>query len=628
MKYRADIDGLRTFAVLPVVLFHAGFEVFSGGFVGVDVFFVISGYLITSLIVSEVESTGRFDFGRFYVRRIRRLFPALVATILISFIAAIYWVPPYEFRDFAASAIYSIASVSNIYFWSSTSYFDIGATSKPLLHTWSLSVEEQFYLIWPAVLYFAARAFGKFGWGTALAVVTISSLVLSITYSESRSAIYYLLPFRAFELGIGGLSFLVAREIPTKRLASEGIVVIGLAMILYSVFTYDENTVFPAHNALVPCLGAALALYGGQARLAGLLLRNAPMVWMGRVSYSFYLIHWPVVVFYGYAALHRFSWVDKSIIVGVSLALAVAMYFLVEERYRYGKREGSWTGQSFTLSCAGIAIILIVTSANASNSGWLWRFPEAIARELDQNRQENDRYVWQAFRDRNDAFPNNGSPNILVFGDSQAGDLMNVLIAAGADQSFNVRSFPTTYLCQPIIPASDEIYTTYSAGKAKDCEAILAAVKADPRIEEADYIFLAGQWPDWAIREVEGTISWIKAKGQKPRGIVLWGEKRMNGQGVELLAKISRRRGDLFVPIAHRTEMTNQTFKDIAAHHEGVTFMNPQELYCVNRVCPLLTNDSYLIIPDDTHFSQRGVRFVAASFREKWLRQIATLPKS
>jgi peptidoglycan/LPS O-acetylase OafA/YrhL len=628
MKYRADIDGLRTYAVLPVVLFHAGFDVFSGGFVGVDVFFVISGYLITSLIVSEVENSGRFDFGRFYVRRIRRLFPALVATVLISFVAAAYWLPPYEFRDFAASAFYSLVSVSNIYFWSSVSYFDVEATSKPLLHTWSLSVEEQFYLIWPAVLFFAARRFGKFGWGTALAVVTIASLALSMAYIDDRSAIYYLLPFRAFELGIGGLAFLVAREIPAKRLASEGLVVVGLAMILYCVFAYNEKTVFPAHNALLPCVGAALALYGGQARFAGLLLRNAPAVWIGRVSYSFYLIHWPVVVFYGYATFDQFSWVDKSIMAGASLALAVAMYFLIEERFRHEKREGVWSGQSFALSCSGIAIVLIVTSANASNSGWSWRFPEAVARELDQNREENNRFVWEAFRNRDIAFPRNGRPNILVFGDSQAGDLTNVLIEAGADRSFNVRSIPTTISCQPIIPASDQIYTTYSAGDGDRCRQRLREVKNDPRIAEADYIFLAGAWSNWAVPEIDGTIAWIKAKSRKPRGIILWGAKSLPRQGVEFLAKTSRQPGHFSVPIGPGTEKRNQELRNIAARHEGVTFMNPQRLYCDDNGCPLLTKDRYLIIPDFTHFSRRGVRLVAGSFREKWLGKIAALPKA
>jgi len=226
IAYQPHIDGLRAIAVLSVLIFHLNESWLPGGFVGVDIFFVISGYLITKLIIREIDQSGGFSFKGFYVRRVRRLFPAMAATFALSLVAAYFILSPAHVIEFAKSLISAIFSVSNIYFWNTAGYFDSDSSFKPLLHTWSLAVEEQFYLIWPLLLFLIYRCLGKAALIVAVIAISLLSLALNLAVFENRAEImtwwnasfdreldldataFYLLPFRVFELGIGaGLVF-------------------------------------------------------------------------------------------------------------------------------------------------------------------------------------------------------------------------------------------------------------------------------------------------------------------------------------------------------------------------------------------------------------------------------------
>lgn len=317
--YRPDIDGMRAIAVVVVVLFHLGTSGFGGGFVGVDIFFVISGFLITGLIRNEVESTDKFRFGSFYLRRVRRLFPALALTLAASFVAAMLLFPPEPLQRFAGSFITSIFSVSNIWFWQEAGYFDAAAITKPLLHTWTLSVEEQFYFIWPALLFLLMR-FSK-GSAPVWGLVTVGSLSLlwnfDLAYfnstvtrtlapplarwmSDEQASIFYLTMFRMFEFAIGALLNWAPSGKLRKGWTAELAAAAGLVMILVPVGFYSSTDIFPAWRALVPCIGAALLIQSGQTARAAGWMRMAPVVWLGRISYSLYLVHWPLIVFYLY----------------------------------------------------------------------------------------------------------------------------------------------------------------------------------------------------------------------------------------------------------------------------------------------------------------------------------------
>lgn len=349
-SYRADIDGLRAVAVLLVLLFHFDLGV-SGGFVGVDVFFVISGYLITEVIRNAIHSK-RFSFSDFYIRRLLRLQPALIVTIGLCLVAGFLLMDPASFSGLATSAEYSILSASNFYFWLNQGYFDASAQTQPLLHTWSLATEWQFYLVWPFIVWAALKLSDRFLL-ILLSVMTVVSLAASqIMLDYDSSAAYFMMPFRVFELSIGGMLVFAA-----KHRASPGIesatVIAGLLLIIGSAFLLDSTSPFPGLRALVPCLGAAACIYAGRSK-AGSVLRLSPMVNIGLISYSIYLIHWPIVVFYKYYVFRDLETFEKLALLTLAIAAGALLYRTVEKMFM---------GKTPSIKPIGLSVIASATMA-------------------------------------------------------------------------------------------------------------------------------------------------------------------------------------------------------------------------------------------------------------------------
>jgi peptidoglycan/LPS O-acetylase OafA/YrhL len=425
--YVPEIDGLRTVAVLSVLLYHVGFPL-SGGYVGVDVFFVISGYLITRMIRDEVVATGRFDFLRFYVRRVRRLFPALWVTVAVTGLASALLLSPEQMLRFAASAGAALLSVSNLLFWLEADYFDALASTKPLLHTWSLAVEEQFYLVWPALLLLLFLRLGGRGTVAVLALLCIASVALGEYWiPRDPAAAFYLLPTRIAELGIGALLVWAGRFRPGGGPGLEAMLGLGLGLILYAAASFTEKTPFPGVNALVPCLGAALAIQGCRARRLGAALRWPPVVWLGRISYSLYLVHWPVVVLWGAYLYAPFGPADRWGMIAASVALAALQYHFVEERYRH-VTAASVSGPRFLFGAASAAAALgLAAGAVVLSNGLPGRIPEDrfVMSNRDQRHAQRDLYC----RSRNPALPaelftcqnfRGKDRDIVLWGDSHA----------------------------------------------------------------------------------------------------------------------------------------------------------------------------------------------------------------
>ena len=424
--YQAEIDGLRALAIMSVVLFHAGFTGFSGGYVGVDVFFVISGFLITRLIVAEYLETGSFRFGQFYLRRIRRLFSALFCTVFFSWIGAFLLFSPELMSNFGASAASAILSFSNIYFWSQADYFYTQAITKPLLHTWSLSVEEQFYLIWPAILVFLFSRIGQKRFIVLLWSICIFSIALThYLFEVDRSAAFYLLPSRVQELGVGALMVWIR---PSKnQWAIEWIAFSGFVLIIFSVFAFDNNTLIPGVYSLLPCGGAAALIYGAGSRYIGGLLRVQPLVLIGRMSYSLYLVHWPVIVFcWALTYQQPNGWLSLSIVI-CSFVLGWIQYRFVEERFRY-QRENSWAPGKTALVAFVLSLLIVGPSYYVyANGGLPWRIPESRLgltnkqwRELERDRYCNN---WSLDKDEKLFSCQNfrgKSQDIYIWGDSHA----------------------------------------------------------------------------------------------------------------------------------------------------------------------------------------------------------------
>ncbi|HET7104543.1 MAG TPA: acyltransferase family protein [Terracidiphilus sp.] len=301
ISYRADIDGLRAVAVVSVMLFHLQFGC-RGGYVGVDIFFVISGYLITKIIERDLEA-HRFSILGFYQRRIRRIFPALFGVFLAVLILGVLYLLPNELLELGKSLTAASTFLSNVFFARKSGYFDSSSLGQPLLHTWTLSVEEQFYILWPWLLIaLRNRVVSRWRFAIVLAAL-VGSLALSAIWAVSKpEAAFYLLPSRAWELALGAVLALAPVPGLLQRLprhAGHVFSITGLAMVLFPVFSYSQLTPFPGIAALLPCCGAALIIAGGERgpSLGGRLLSVRPLVWVGLISYSLYLWHWPILVF-------------------------------------------------------------------------------------------------------------------------------------------------------------------------------------------------------------------------------------------------------------------------------------------------------------------------------------------
>jgi len=371
MDYRREIDGLRALAVLPVILFHAGFETFSGGFVGVDVFFVISGYLITTIIQAELN-LGKFSIVNFYERRLRRILPALFFMMLVCIPLAWCVLFPIDVKKFSQSLIAVSVFVSNMLFWRESGYFDPAAELKPLLHTWSLAVEEQYYLLFPLFLMLSWR-FGKRWILILLACFFVVSLSLAQWASIAKpAAAFFLLPTRSWELFIGSFcSFYMSSRKPcfTRGLGETG-GWLGLVLIMYSVFTFSKMTPFPGLWALIPTVGAALILmFAGHQTTIGKLLANKAFVSIGLVSYSAYLWHQPLFAF---ARAYTFSQVNNSLIfllILITFVFSIFSFKYIETPFRKGSK---FSGRViFKISACGIVLFMAIGVYGNLQDGFL-----------------------------------------------------------------------------------------------------------------------------------------------------------------------------------------------------------------------------------------------------------------
>ncbi len=479
MKYRAEIDGLRAVAVVPVLLFHAGIPVFGGGFVGVDVFFVISGYLITSIILADLFA-GQFSLLNFYERRARRILPALFVVMLASIPFAWAWLLPANMKDFAQSVAAVTTFSSNILFWRESGYFATLAELKPLLHTWSLAVEEQYYVFFPLVLMLAWWMKLRQAWLVGLLVV---GLLISLVAAEWGSTnapgpTFYLLPTRGWELLAGALAafYLHGRA---DRPSNQGLSLLGLALITVAVFAYDKHTPFPGLYAVPPVLGSVLiVLFAGPGTLVQKLLGQRIFVGIGLISYSLYLWHQPLFAF----ARHRLlDPPPQALMLGLIVVATVLAYLtwrFVEAPFRSRSRVSRRA--LVTSGCVAAAGFLAFGVAGHWSDGWkeTWlarQDPEIrqafvlmeTATAAPQGLADNGACVFgvrdftPAVRDRILDCAATHGPGAAILGDSHAIDLFGIAVAANPDRPFMIAV--TREGCRPHSPAPNCHYTPFLA---------------------------------------------------------------------------------------------------------------------------------------------------------------------
>lgn len=512
-RYRRDIDGLRALAILPVLLFHAHVPGFSGGYVGVDIFFVISGYLITGIIAREVDE-GRFSLIRFYERRFRRIMPALALMILVVLACAAWLYLPGDLEGVPRSALAATLFASNLWFFTDTGYFSGGADVKPLLHTWSLAVEEQYYIGFPLLLMLLARYAPRWRTGV-VAAVAAGSLILAIAMQRDTSGFtFYLLPTRAWELFAGALLALGAIPPLRARWLREAIAWTGMFAIALAVTLYDRTTIFPGATALAPVLGAAALLHAAPGTSAGRLLGWAPLVGVGLISYSLYLWHWPLIVLTEYATDRPLAGVMRLTVIGAALVAGTLSWRFVERPFRDSRQVSPRAIFLFTgVAMGGLAALSLLLM---SVGGWPSRFDPQV---LAQIAGAHD--ISPARKQCHDNFMRGASPCVLgaavppdamLWGDSHGVELAYAL-SLQAKARHRALIERTTSSCPPVLD-----YDAKDPRCAAANRAAFAAIRADPGLER---IYLAAFWANGDfddpafVAKLHRTIAAIRALGRQ-----------------------------------------------------------------------------------------------------------------
>lgn len=370
--YEPGIDGLRAVAVLAVVMFHVAPQLVPGGFIGVDVFFVVSGFLISRNIVDDLRA-GTFSLTGFYARRARRILPALIVTIAVSMVVAVTLLTPGHLQQTAGAAVYSLLSIGNIFFWREAGYFDSAAEFKPLLHLWTLGVEEQFYVLWPALLVLGFRS-RRFLLGALLLSGALSLGASTWRVASEPAAAFYLTPFRMWEFVIGAVCVWTVTRRAATGWMNAAVLGAGLAAIVTSALLYSRETLFPGFAALLPCVGAAMCLHATDAPVIGRLLTNRLAVGIGLISYSLYLVHWPFYVFYKYFVFRPLVILEQCAIVAASIVAATLLYRLVEQPFRRQRLPYGMSGRVVLAFASALILSTGVVAYRAwAERGWPWR---------------------------------------------------------------------------------------------------------------------------------------------------------------------------------------------------------------------------------------------------------------
>ena len=647
MKYRADIDGLRAIAVTLVVLFHARLSFVPGGYVGVDVFFVISGFLITSILRQDILN-DQFSIKRFYERRIRRIFPVAFLVLFCTAVVSSFILMPKEFKELGSSLVSCLFYSSNIYFWRHTSYFDSAGELSPLLHTWSLAVEEQFYLFVPLFFYFAMRRGRdprRWIWFLSLA-----SLIANIVIVRTSPASAFFFPFtRAWELFAGSMLAFANRPYFSTARRAELFGIAGLLLIAIPGLLYTGQTRFPGEAAILPVVGAVLIIAAGadHATRVTSWLSNKYLVAIGRISFSLYLWHWPVFVLMRYVNLGELSNLETAIALGLTLVLSIASYRYVEGPFR--KTDGVWktSGQVLAGAAVSSAVLLVVAGGISLGGGLPQRFDRQTrelamgAFDINPRREECDsRAVGAVLADdicrlgKRDG----RQATFAVLGDS-FGDALVPGIETAARMAERQGLILTSAGCYPLIGVN--------MPDSEKCRRFVdAATERIARDVAIDTVFIVGRWttailgtrfgygagPTWFISDDASGAD----RGPQENVAVLYRAlnrtlEALKPKRVVIVAYIPEQR--FYIPQAAGLSRLFDLHESIAVDrktfdgrqqkvHEWLNVGADNGLYSVADVGAVLCNERFCaaidqgksLYSDDNHLSATGANYVSRLF--------------
>lgn len=651
-NFRLDINGLRAWAVLGVVFYHFGVPGFGGGFVGVDVFFVISGFLMAGIVIGGLES-GRFGVFDFYMARARRIIPALLGVVLVVLLIGWFILMPSDYQILGRHARESLFFTSNLTYLREAGYFDTASHEKWLLHTWSLSVEWQFYLFYPLVLMLLQRFLpGRRNLVIAHLAVLLLSLGLSVfLVASAPSRAFFLLPPRAWELLLGGLVFLLGNKFTLGGMTRRNLEVMGLGMIILAVLGLDSSWPWPGALALLPTLGAALVLVA--ARQDSWATASTPAQWLGTRSYSIYLWHWPLMVWLTYYSRQReVMWVVAALL--LSLLLGHVSYHLIETPV------GRWLSRRKKRQSLGwllVGVVLLAGSAQAvRRSGFPDRLPADIARVEAERHNKNPRQD-ECLDAKARCVLGGKEVAALVIGDSHADAIVNAvvnvlpvpqeqgvyfkaesgcLLVDGANWALKGQQagclalrkelddeLPSLYPGKPVILINR--VTAYAMGDAFR--------RADGK-EQAPMVYFSHKVdrPTAEFREefrqhyLESTCRMTKNHPvyvlmpvpdmpvEVPRSMV---KAMMRGQSLDVSTTLAAYHA--------RNDFVRGIMQE-AAQRCGVTLLDPMPYLCDERSCHG-QRDGIPLYVDDDHLSERGNRLLSPLFRPLFTNRVAKVSR-
>lgn len=642
LKYRPDIDGLRAIAVLAVIFFHLDYPYFKGGYIGVDIFFVISGYLISQIIYLQIKNR-KFSFIIFYKKRILRIFPVLFVLIIICLITGYFVLLNEEYLDLGFSSIASALFIPNILYWFKTGYFEIEAESTPLLHLWSLGVEEQFYILFPLIAFFTLSRFNKsFVLIITITLASVSFYVNIIYTSLDITFSFYMLFSRGWELLAG---FLLTLSLPyiknTNKFVIELLSILGIGLIIFSVYYLDTNILFPGYYAMLPVFGSMLIIFSGsfdKQTFIKRVLSNKYIVFIGLISYSLYLWHWPVVVYLRMAYSNLYL---NEVILIISFLLSVISYFFIEQPFRNkGFIKLSLKVKSISIIIMAVLIFTISVSVIKTN-GFPNRLSDSVKRAsnpktyLPENRHchrmtgidiKNNNFCIFGYE--------NTVPSFALIGDSHAEALKYGLELAAINKKKSGIQF-TKPGCRPIRGIDKK-------GSRRCLRFINIALNEIARNKEINIVFLAGYWSRAYYgfahnrRKIEYFDYQENSKKYESNDLLfLRGLHRTIEQLIRANKKIVIIEDTPVIEFNPRTtyarniflnkeqniygkykEGVNGIIKDeILKYGNSISYMKTEKIICPNNPCKLVKNNE-LMFRDDDHISKKASALLTKEFED------------
>ena len=631
MKYRAEIDGLRAIAILPVILFHAGFEIFSGGYLGVDIFFVISGYIITSIILSKIDE-GHFSILEFYEHRARRILPVLFLVSFLSIVFGYFILLPHQIKDLGQSIVATSFFVSNYFFYFETDYFNEFTNKAPLLHTWTLAVEEQFYIIYPLLL-IAVFKYKKLNLKWVVAIILITSFVFAVvTVRTNQSLAFYSTQTRAWELMVGCLLAVMERRsegldlhnmipVGSRRKIYEFLGFLALLAIIAPMFYFNDRTIHPGVNTLIPVVGTALVLLvAGKTVIVKSILSIRPMVLVGLLSYSLYMFHQPVISFLHYA--HIGARFESDLLYSISIVLII--FLLSALSYRYFEnplRRSKLYGRKVVFLVSFIAIFVF------SGLGYLSHkengFQEYFAKKFEtdggvilvnyeREKEKIDLLADVAYKTRVKPFNSNSDSRILIIGDSMARDAYLSLYSGDRseknEKEISVRSFTIDDVCM-------DVFKTDLTTHIEDSKCLVDNISIDyanDLLSDANSILIAADWHETTYQKGYD-LSKLIAKKYKAKVYVV---DSIVFQDITSLSLDFAKRGitpenalsEMYQNIRWDRAVISDKLRSMVLADDSLIWINKIDFFCNLKLkeCKVFDDQGYAYIWDNAHLTERA----------------------